>query len=196
MAKRGINKVILLGNVGQDPEIRHSQGGMAFANVTLATGETWRDKQTGEQKERTEWSKVVFQGKLAEIVGEYVKKGARIYVEGSLQTRKWQSQDGKENYTTEIIVDSFSGVMQIIDSPRNDNQHGGQQPQHPQGGQDSQGRGGYGRPQQQRQQGNGHPNPQGARTNHQQQQGGYSRPQNQPPAYNDPDSQWDDDIPF
>ena len=89
-----VNKVILLGNVGQDPEVRFSQQGTAFANVSLATTEKWKDKQTGEQKEKTEWSKLVFSGRLAEVVGEYVKKGSKIYVEGKLETRKWQNQEG------------------------------------------------------------------------------------------------------
>lgn len=99
-----INKVILLGNVGQDPEVRFSQSGTAFANVTLATSEKWKDKQTGEQKEKTEWSKLVFSGRLAEVAGEYVKKGSKLYVEGKLETRKWQNQQGQDVYTTEIKV--------------------------------------------------------------------------------------------
>ncbi|MBP8224177.1 MAG: single-stranded DNA-binding protein, partial [Aeromonas sp.] len=114
MASRGINKVILIGNLGQDPEVRYMPSGGAVTNITLATSETWRDKQTGEQKERTEWHRVVFMGKLAEVAGEYLKKGSQVYVEGKLQTRKWQDQGGQERYTTEVLVDSFSGVMQML----------------------------------------------------------------------------------
>ena len=114
MASRGINKVILIGNLGQDPEVRYMPSGGAVTNITLATSETWRDKQTGEQKERTEWHRVVFMGKLAEVAGEYLKKGSQVYVEGKLQTRKWQDQSGQERYTTEVLVDSFSGVMQML----------------------------------------------------------------------------------
>ena len=91
---KGINKVILIGNLGQDPEIRYTSGGMAIATLSLATSESWRDKQTGEQKERTEWHRVVLVGKLAEVAGQYLKKGSQVYVEGKLQTRKWQDQSG------------------------------------------------------------------------------------------------------
>ncbi|MGL5156265.1 MAG: single-stranded DNA-binding protein [Aeromonas veronii] len=111
---RGINKVILIGNLGQDPELRYSQGGMAFAGVNLATSETWRDKQTGEQKERTEWHRIVFTGKIAEVAGKWLKKGSQVYIEGKLQTRKWQDQGGVERYTTEVVVDSFHGVLQML----------------------------------------------------------------------------------
>ena len=104
MASRGINKVILIGNLGQDPEVRYMPSGGAVTNITLATSDTWRDKQTGEQKERTEWHRVVFMGKLAEVAGEYLKKGSQVYVEGKLQTRKWQDQNGNDRYTTEIIA--------------------------------------------------------------------------------------------
>ena len=99
---RGINKVILIGNLGRDPETRYTTGGAAVANVTIATHESWRDKQSGEQQERTEWHRVVFFARLAEIVGEYLKKGSKVYVEGRLQTRKWQDQSGQDRYTTEI----------------------------------------------------------------------------------------------
>jgi single-strand DNA-binding protein len=101
---RGINKVILVGNLGKDPEVRYMPSGGAVANVTLATSESWKDKQSGEQKERTEWHTVVFYQRLAEIVGEYLKKGSQIYVEGSLRTRKWQDKNGNDRYTTEIIA--------------------------------------------------------------------------------------------
>lgn len=101
---RGVNKVILVGNLGKDPEVRYMPSGGAVANVTLATSEQWKDKQSGEQKERTEWHTVVFYQRLAEIVGEYLKKGSQIYVEGSLRTRKWQDKQGNDRYTTEIIA--------------------------------------------------------------------------------------------
>ena len=114
MSSRGINKVILVGNCGKDPEVRYTPSGKAIANVTLATSDSWKDKTTGEQQERTGWHRVVFFGKLAEIVGEYVKKGQQLYVEGSLQTRKWQGQDGTDKYTTEVKVDGFGGQMQML----------------------------------------------------------------------------------
>ncbi len=101
---RGINKVIIVGNLGKDPDVRYMPSGGAVANVTLATSESWKDKTSGEQKERTEWHNVVFYQRLAEIVGEYLKKGSQIYVEGSLRTRKWQDKEGKDRYTTEIIA--------------------------------------------------------------------------------------------
>ena len=101
---RGVNKVILVGNLGKDPEVRYMPSGGAVANVTLATSEQWKDKQSGEQKERTEWHNVVFYQRLAEIVGEYLKKGSQIYVEGSLRTRKWQDKNGNDRYTTEIVA--------------------------------------------------------------------------------------------
>ncbi|HBO6998516.1 TPA: single-stranded DNA-binding protein [Pseudomonas aeruginosa] len=110
---RGVNKVILVGNVGGDPETRYMPNGNAVTNITLATSESWKDKQTGQQQERTEWRRVVFFGKLAEIVGQHVKKGQQLYVEGSLRTRKWQAQDGQDRYTTEIIVD-MHGQMQML----------------------------------------------------------------------------------
>lgn len=109
---RGINKVILIGNLGGDPEVRYMPSGGAVANVTLATSEAWKDKQTGEQQDRTEWHRVVFFNRLAEIVGEYLKKGSKIYVEGSLRTRKWQDKSGQDRYTTEIVA----GEMQMLDS--------------------------------------------------------------------------------
>ena len=112
MASRGVNKVILIGNLGQDPEVRYMPNGNAVANVTIATSESWKDKNTGEQQERTEWHRVVFFRRLAEIVGEYLKKGSKVYVEGRLQTRKWQDKDGQDRYTTEIVADQ----MQMLDS--------------------------------------------------------------------------------
>lgn len=107
MASRGINKVILIGNLGQDPEIRYTASGAAVANVNIATSEQWKDKETGDTQERTEWHRLVFFGRLAEIVGEYLKKGSQVYVEGRLQTRKWQDRDGNDKYTTEIVVNEM-----------------------------------------------------------------------------------------
>ncbi len=112
MATRGVNKVILIGNLGADPEVRYMPNGGAVANVSLATSETWKDKNTGEPQERTEWHRVVFFNRLAEIVGEYVKKGSKLYIEGSLRTRKWQGQDGQDRWTTEIVASE----MQMLDS--------------------------------------------------------------------------------
>jgi single-strand DNA-binding protein len=104
---RGINKVILIGNLGKDPEVRYMANGNAVCNVTLATTESWKDKQSGEQKDKTEWHTVVFYRRLAEIAGEYLKKGSQIYVEGRLQTRKWQDKSGNDRYTTEIIANEM-----------------------------------------------------------------------------------------
>ncbi len=109
---RGVNKVILVGNLGKDPEIRYSPNGGAVANITIATSESWKDKVSGEKQEKTEWHRVVFFGRLAEIAGEYLKKGAQIYVEGRLQTRKWQDKEGKDRYTTEIVANE----MQMLGS--------------------------------------------------------------------------------
>lgn len=109
---RGVNKVILVGNVGNDPELRNLPNGNAVANITLATSEQWKDKQTGQAQERTEWHRVSFFGRTAEIVGEYVKKGSQIYVEGKLQTREWE-KDGVKRYTTEIVVD-INGTIQLL----------------------------------------------------------------------------------
>ncbi len=110
---RGVNKVILIGNLGRDPEVRYTPNGSAVANVTLATSESWKDKQSGEAVERTEWHRIVFYQRLAEIVGEYLRKGSKIFIEGRLQTRKWQDKNsGQDRYTTEIIADN----MQMLDS--------------------------------------------------------------------------------
>ena len=131
MASRGVNKVILVGNLGQDPEVRYLPNGGAVANITLATSESWRDKATGEQKEQTEWHRVVLFGKLAEVAGEYLRKGSQVYIEGQLRTRKWTDQSGVEKYTTEVLV-NVGGVMQMLGgkqgsneqstTPRNNNQ--------------------------------------------------------------------------
>jgi single-strand DNA-binding protein len=109
---RGINKVILIGNLGRDPEVRYTPNGGAIANVTIATSENWKDKQTGEMQERTEWHRVVFFGRLGEIAGEYLRKGSKVYVEGRLQTRKWQDQQGQDRYSTEVVAND----MQMLDS--------------------------------------------------------------------------------
>ncbi|NLW05830.1 MAG: single-stranded DNA-binding protein [Pseudomonadaceae bacterium] len=136
---RGINKVILIGNLGQDPEIRYTQNQKQVANLSIATTESWTDRQTGQKQEKTEWHKVVFFDRLAEVVGQYLKKGSKIYIEGKLQTRKWQNQQGVDQYTTEIV----GNEMQMLDG-RGDGggqnygnagqqmQGGYQQPQHQQ----------------------------------------------------------------
>jgi len=119
---RGINKVIIVGNLGQDPETRTFPSGGSITNISIATSETWKDKQTGQQQERTEWHRIVFRGRLAEIAAQYLRKGAKVYVEGSLQTRKWQDkQTGQDRYSTEINARE----MQMLDG-RNDNAGGGQ----------------------------------------------------------------------
>lgn len=119
MASRGVNKVILVGNVGQDPETRYMPNGGAVTNLSIATSETWKDKNSGDQQERTEWHRVVFYQRLAEIVAEYVKKGSKLYVEGSLRTRSWE-QDGVKRYATEIIADN----MQMLDGRGGDSAGG------------------------------------------------------------------------
>ena len=110
---RGVNKVILVGNLGGDPEVRYMPNGNAVTNVTIATTDSWKAKQTGQQQERTEWHRVVFFGRLAEVAGEYLRKGSQIYIEGALRTRKWQDQSGNDRYTTEIVVD-MNGQMQML----------------------------------------------------------------------------------
>lgn len=129
----GVNKVILVGNLGKDPEVRYTPDGKAITNITLATSESWKDKNTGQRQERTEWHRVVFFGGVASIAGEYLKKGSKVYIEGKLQTRKWQDQSGQDRYTTEVVVDGFSGTMQMLDSRTGGdaafNQNGGGQQQ-------------------------------------------------------------------
>lgn len=136
MASRGLNKVMLIGHLGQDPDVRYLPNGNAVAMLSLATSDTWKDKQTGEQKERTEWHRVVIYGKLAEIAGEYLRKGSQVYIEGELRTRKWTDQSGQERYTTEVVV-SMQGSMQMLGSRGNGGngqQQGSQgQPQQPAG---------------------------------------------------------------
>ena len=121
----GVNKVIIVGNLGKDPEVRFMPNGGAVANLTVATSDSWKDKQSGEQKEKTEWHRVVLFGKLAEIAGEYLKKGSKVYLEGSLQTKKWTNQQGQDQYTTEIVLQGFNGVMQMLDGKSSQGQSGG-----------------------------------------------------------------------
>ncbi|WP_415719973.1 single-stranded DNA-binding protein [Photobacterium ganghwense] len=182
MASRGVNKVILVGNLGNDPEIRYMPSGGAVANITVATSETWRDKNTGEQREKTEWHRVVLFGKLAEVAGEYLRKGSQVYIEGQLQTRKWQDQSGQDRFSTEIVVQGYNGIMQMLGG-----RQGGQGMGAPMGGQQQQG--GWGQPQQ--------PPAAPQQQSYAPQQ--QSAPQQQPasqPQYNEPPMDFDDDIPF
>ena len=134
---RGVNKVILIGNLGGDPDVRFTPNGSAVANLNVATSESWTDKNTGQRQDRTEWHRVVVFGKLAEICQQYLRKGSKVYLEGKLQTRKWQDQQGQDRYTTEVVVDGFGGQMQMLDGRQDagmgaaPNQMGGgyQQPQ-------------------------------------------------------------------
>ncbi|PMR70931.1 single-stranded DNA-binding protein [Halomonas heilongjiangensis] len=200
---RGVNKVILIGNLGQDPEVRFMPSGNPVANLRLATTDTWTDRQSGQRQERTEWHTVVMFNKLAEIAQQYLKKGARIYIEGRLQTRKWQGQDGQDRYSTEIVAND----MQMLDSRSGGDFQGGGTAQ--QGGGMAQQGGGYP---------GGQPPPQGGYGNAAQQGGGFGggqpqqRPAPQPaPApqqgggqqggnYGAPDpgsfDDFDDEIPF
>jgi single-strand DNA-binding protein len=167
MASRGINKVIILGTLGQDPEVKYMPSGGAVCNLSLATSEQWNDKATGEKKEQTEWHRVVIFGKLAEVAGEYLRKGSQVYVEGKLRTRKWTDQSGAEKYTTEIVLQPMNGVMQMIGGKSSDN--GNQQSQQrQQSGRNQQS--GWGKPQQ-------------------------PSTTQKPPA-NEPPMGFDDDIPF
>ena len=184
MASRGINKVILVGNLGQDPEVRFTPNGKAVANITLATSESWKD-QTGQIQEKTEWHRVVMFGKLAEIAGEYLKKGSQVYIEGKMQTRKWQDQQGQDRYTTEVVLDPFNGVMQMLGGASGGGRGMGNQPQGQSGGyQPNQQQAPAQQPQYQQ-----YPN-----------QGGGQQPaqQNRPPQppQAEPDFDFDDDIPF
>jgi single-strand DNA-binding protein len=139
---RGINKVIIVGNLGNDPEVRYANNGSAIANLSVATSESWKDKNTGEMQEKTEWHRIVMFNRLGEIAGEYLRKGSKVYIEGKLQTRKWQDQSGNDKYTTEIVANE----MQMLDS-RGDNAGGGggfqprQQAPQQQGGRQQQGGG-------------------------------------------------------
>ena len=131
----GVNKVILLGHLGKDPEVRYTPDGKAVTNITLATSESWKDKNTGQKQEKTEWHRVVFFGPIAGVAGEYLKKGSKVYIEGQLRTNKWQDQNGQDRYTTEVIVSGFGGNMQMLDSrtggdnPTNNNYQQNQPPQ-------------------------------------------------------------------
>ena len=165
---RGVNKVIIVGTLGNDPEVKYSASGSAIANLSVATSEQWRDKQTGEKKEQTEWHRVVIFGKLAEVAGEYLRKGSQVYIEGQLRTRKWTDSNGVDRYTTEIVIPQIGGVMQMLGGKRDDS---GQQPRQ-QSGQQPQG--GWG-------------------TNPQQQQ---PQKQQSPQGGNEPPMDFDDDIPF
>jgi single-strand DNA-binding protein len=116
-----VNKVILVGNLGKDPEVRNTQAGAKIVNMTLATSDTWNDKATGERKERTEWHRVViFNERLADVAERYLRKGRKVYIEGSLQTRKWTDQSGQEKYTTEVVIDRFRGELTLLDSNRSE----------------------------------------------------------------------------
>ena len=133
MASRGVNRVILVGNLGNDPEVKYLPSGSAIANLTVATSESWNDKATGEKKENTEWHRVVLFGKLAEVAGEYLRKGSQVYIEGQLRTRKWTDNAGVEKYTTEIVV-GMNGVMQMLGGKpegKPQQQSGWGQPQQP-----------------------------------------------------------------
>lgn len=181
MASRGVNKVILVGNLGQDPEVKYMPNGGAVANITVATSESWRDKQTGEQKEITEWHRVVLWGKLAEVAGEYLRKGSQVYIEGKLQTRKWTDQQGVEKYTTEVVV-NVGGTMQMLGGKREGGQSGGNGgPTHSGGGNSRQSPGRSG-PQNQ--------NPGKGSGSGSAPRGGSSGASNEPPQ------DFDDDIPF
>lgn len=212
MASRGVNKVIILGNLGNDPEIRSFPNGGAVANLTIATSESWRDKQTGEQREKTEWHRVAVFGKLAEIAGEYLRKGSQVYIEGALQTRKWQDQNGQDRYTTEVVVQGFNGVMQMIGARQGgqQQQQGGYNNNNQQQPQQQNQNAGWGQPQQPaaapQQQAGGYNNQQQQQAPQQQapQQQSYA-PQQQAPAaapqapqqgFNEPSADFDDDIPF
>ncbi|MEP4891221.1 MAG: single-stranded DNA-binding protein [Aliiglaciecola sp.] len=192
MATKGVNKVILVGNIGQDPEVRYMPNGNAVANLSLATSESWKD-QSGQMQERTEWHRLTMYRRLAEIAGEYLRKGSQIYVEGKLQTRKWQDQSGQDKYTTEIIVDQ----MQMLGG------RGGQS-DNQQGGYSNQGGGQYNqapqKPAQAPQQNYAKPPQQGGGQqygNAPQQNPGANQqnPGNKPPMA-EPDFDFDDDIPF
>ena len=176
---RGINKVIIIGNLGQDPEVRYMPSGGAVTTCTLATSEQWKDKSTGQMQERTEWHRVVFYNRLAEIAGEYLKKGSKCFVEGSLRTNKWQDKNGQDRYTTEIIARE----MQMLDGRQSGGQGqygGGQAPAAPRANNPPNNNQGYNQPN----------NNQGSNQQNNN-QGGQQPSQNQP-TFDD----FDDDIPF
>ena len=126
----GINKVILVGNLGAKPEIKYASNGNAISNLSVATSESWTDKSTGQKQDRTEWHRVSLFGKVAEIAGQYLDKGSKVYVEGKLQTRKWQDQNGQDRYTTEVVVSGFNGTLQMLD--RRDDMNSNSATQNPQ----------------------------------------------------------------
>ena len=194
MATKGVNKVILVGNLGNDPEVRYMPNGNVVANLSLATSESWKDQQ-GQVQERTEWHRLTMYRRLAEIAGEYLKKGSQIYVEGKLQTRKWQDQQGQDRYTTEIIVDQ----MQMLGGRGGEGGGGNggyQRPQNNQGGYNqAPAQGGYNQaPQQGGGQQGGYNSNQGGGYNQAPQGGNQGQPKNPPMA--EPDFDFDDDIPF
>ncbi|KRW81750.1 single-stranded DNA-binding protein [Marinobacter sp. P4B1] len=178
---RGVNKVILIGNLGQDPDTRYTPNGNAVVNLNLATDESYKDRQSGQLVPKTEWHRVVLFGKVAEVAGQYLRKGSKVYIEGRLQTRKWQGQDGQDRYTTEIVVD-INGQMQMLDSRGGE---GGMNQGAPQG-----------RPQQAASYNN--PPPQQQQGGQGNQSGGYSNqpPQQQGGGMPEPIDDFDDDIPF
>ncbi|OEY66571.1 single-stranded DNA-binding protein [Marinobacter sp. X15-166B] len=176
---RGVNKVILIGNLGQDPETRFTPNGNAVVNLSLATDESYRDRQSGQMVPKTEWHRIVMFGKIAEIAGQYLRKGSKVYIEGKLQTRKWQGQDGNDRYTTEVVVD-INGQMQMLDSRGGE---GGMQQGAPAGRPQSSS---YNAPPAQQQ---NQPPASG------QQSGGYNQPA-QGGGAPDPMDDFDDDIPF
>ncbi|EUL66989.1 single-stranded DNA-binding protein [Enterobacter hormaechei] len=177
MASKGVNKVIIVGNLGQDPEVRYLPSGGAVCSLTLATSESWRDKATGELKEQTEWHRVVLFGKLAEVAGEYLRKGSQVYIEGQLRTRKWTDQAGTEKYTTEVVV-NVGGTMQMLGGRQGGGAPAGGDRQSSNQSQQSGGQ----RQQQQRSQHGGEP-------------GGWGTPQ-QTQGQQDAPMDFDDDIPF
>ena len=128
----GINKVILVGNLGAKPEIKYASNGNAISNLSVATSESWTDKSTGQKQDRTEWHRVSLFGKVAEIAGQYLDKGSKVYVEGKLQTRKWQDQNGQDRYTTEVVVSGFNGTLQMLDRRDDMNSNAASQSSQPQ----------------------------------------------------------------
>ncbi|HEY7774697.1 MAG TPA: single-stranded DNA-binding protein [Marinagarivorans sp.] len=190
MAK-GINKVILVGNLGQDPEVRYTQSGSAITNISIATTDSWTDKQSGQRQDRTEWHRVVFFNRLAEIAGEYLRKGSQVYVEGALRTRKWQDQSGQDRYSTEIVANE----MQMLGS-RGDNASGGYNQAQPNYGaapqQGAQQPGGYQQPAPAAHQAA----PQGGQPGYNQAPPASQAPQKPAPAPAPSMDSFDDDIPF
>lgn len=197
-----VNKVIIIGNVCKEVEVKFMPNGDAVANLTLATNEKWKDKQTGEQKEKAEFHRVVMFGKLAEIAGQYLKKGSKVYIEGKLQTRKWTNQQGQDQYTTEIVLQGFNGVMQMLDGKSSGQQQSAQnqQGQQQQGG-FSQAQQNYAQGQQQNNSSSQQRPMDQAMSNqintNNQQAGGFQQQQADPNVnHQEPSIDFDDDIPF